>query len=143
MSKSRRKAREVAFKALYLSDVAGKAPAEACQDALEGLDLDQPLIEYIHRVVEGVHAHQDEIDDIIGRHSSSFALDRLAVVDRALLRLAIYEILFEREIPPAVSINEAVELAKKFSTEQSGSFVNGVLGGFVKEANLETHGQRN
>lgn len=87
-----------------------------------------PISAYSRLLVEGVLAHQDEIDGLISKHAQGWTLPRLPAVDRALLRLAIYEIVYCVDIPDAVAIDEAVELAKSLSTDESPAFVNGVLG---------------
>lgn len=78
-------------------------------------------------LIRGVMAHRDRLDATIRQHTYNWDLHRMAVVDRNVLRLAVYEMLFREDIPPVVSINEAVDIAKKFSTEESGKFVNGIL----------------
>ena len=82
---------------------------------------------FSEKLIRGVLDHRDEIDVIIRRHTQNWELHRIAAVDRNILRLAIHEILHREDIPPVVSINEAIELAKQLSTEQSGRFVNGIL----------------
>lgn len=78
-------------------------------------------------LIRGTLEHRDEMDEIIKKHAKNWDLHRMAAVDRNILRLAIYEMLHREDIPPVVSINEAVDIAKKFSTEDSGKFVNGIL----------------
>ncbi len=78
-------------------------------------------------LIRGALEHRDEVDAIIKKHAKNWELHRIAVVDRNILRLAIYEMLHREDIPPIVSINEAVDIAKKFSTQDSGKFVNGIL----------------
>jgi N utilization substance protein B len=78
-------------------------------------------------LIRGVLGHQDQIDSMITKYAKNWDLRRMAVVDRNVLRLAIYEMFHRDDIPPVVSINEAVDIAKKFSTEESGKFVNGIL----------------
>ena len=78
-------------------------------------------------LIHGVIEHRQELDDTIIKYAQNWDLKRMAIVDRNILRLAIYEMLFRQDIPPVVSINEAVDIAKKFSTEESGKFVNGLL----------------
>ena len=78
-------------------------------------------------LIQGALAHKAEADDVIQKFTKNWELHRIAAVDRTILRLAIYEMMHRDDIPPVVSINEAVDLAKKFSTEQSGKFVNGIL----------------
>jgi N utilization substance protein B len=78
-------------------------------------------------LIRGTLEHRDEADDLIRKHTRNWELHRIAAVDRNILRLAIYEMLHREDIPPVVSINEAVDIAKKFSTQDSGKFVNGIL----------------
>jgi N utilization substance protein B len=78
-------------------------------------------------LIRGTLQHRDEIDAIIRKHAKNWELHRIAAVDRNILRLALYEMLYRDDIPPVVSINEAVDIAKKFSTQDSGKFVNGIL----------------
>ena len=78
-------------------------------------------------LIRGTLEHRDEADDVIKKHAKNWELHRIAAVDRNILRLAIYEMLHRDDIPPVVSINEAVDIAKKFSTQDSGKFVNGIL----------------
>lgn len=78
-------------------------------------------------LIRGTIAHREEIDGVIARHVRNWSMDRLATVDRNVLRLAVFEMLHRQDIPPVVSINEAVDIAKKFSTHDSGKFVNGIL----------------
>jgi N utilization substance protein B len=89
---------------------------------------------YAERIVQGVQAHQADIDALIVEHSDRWAIQRMPVIDRNLLRMGLYELLWEEEVPVAVAINEAVELAKALSTDDSGRFVNGVLGRIAEEA---------
>jgi len=87
---------------------------------------------FIFKLSEGVAAHLEEIDKIIAEHATEWPVDQITLVDRNVLRLGIYELLFLREVPPKVAINEAVELAKTFGGESSGKFLNGVLGTLYK-----------
>ncbi len=89
---------------------------------------------YAREIVDGVTDHRDEIDELIMSYAQGWTLDRMPNVDRALLRLAAWEILFNAEVPAAVAIDEAVELAKEYSTEDSSRFVNGVLGRIADHA---------
>jgi len=82
---------------------------------------------FAESLIRGTVAHMAEIDALIKKHAKNWELHRIATVDRNILRLAIYEMLYREDIPPVVSINEAIEIAKKYSTEDSGKFVNGIL----------------
>lgn len=89
---------------------------------------------YAREIVDGVTDHRDHIDELIMSYAQGWTLERMPHVDRALLRLASWEILFNAEVPAAVAIDEAVELAKEYSTDDSGRFVNGVLGKIADHA---------
>ena len=89
---------------------------------------------YAREIVDGVTDHQDEIDELIVSYAQGWTIDRMPHVDRALLRIASWEILFNGEVPAAVAIDEAIELAKEYSTEDSSRFVNGVLGKIADHA---------
>ena len=124
--------REIAMKRLYAETVGG---TDSLSDALEqsGRDAfsDEDAL-FSDRLYEGVHAHLDEIDKEIEAHANDWSLGRIAKVDLSILRIAVYELLHERAIPVAVSVNEAVELAKEFGGEKSPGFINGVLGAIAK-----------
>ena len=85
-------------------------------------------------LAEGVLANQTDIDERIRKYTANYDLHRIAAVDRNILRIAVYEMLFCRDVPPVVSINEAIEIAKRFGSEESGRFVNGVLATAAHEA---------
>lgn len=134
----RRKGRELALKTLFQIDVGG-LPARY---VLEVTPLEHPaepeVWDFARQLVLGVLKHLDEIDAILSGLMEGWSLDRLASVDRLLLRMALYEMMHMPETPPAVVINEAVELAKAYSTEDSGRFVNGVLGAFLRRRREES-----
>jgi len=92
-----------------------------------------PPDEYAVHLMRGLEAHADVVDDLLRRYSEHWALERMPAVDRALLRLAAYELGWESEMPTAVVINEAVEMAKQYSTKDSGRFVNGLLSRIAEE----------
>jgi N utilization substance protein B len=129
---TRREARELALRMLFQLDV-GKQPVdEVVEAALAQSHLDQKNQEFSEDLVKGALAHQAEIDGRLTVLATDWALDRQAAVDRNILRLAAYEMLFRPDSPVAAVVNEAVELAKKYSTAESGRFVNGVLGGLAR-----------
>ena len=88
---------------------------------------DLAIREFVDPLIRGTLEHRDEADEVIKKHANNWELHRIAAVDRNILRLAIFEMLHRDDIPPVVSINEAVDIAKKFSTQDSGKFVNGIL----------------
>ena len=124
----RRVAREAALSLLYSSDITDSDVAEVIESGSYPAD-NLVLSEYAEQLVLGAVAHCDEIDERLASTSENWAVDRMPVVDRAILRLAPYEMIFVDEVPVSVAINEAVELAKAYGGEdESSRFVNGVLG---------------
>lgn len=120
---NRRTAREKAMQILFQLDINDSSTAEAIEDFL-GTDKSD---EFLTTLVEGVTEYTVAIDDIIKKHLENWTIDRIASVEKTILRISIYEINYLDDIPISVSINEAVELAKKYGDEMSGKFVNGVL----------------
>ena len=135
--KSRRAVRELALNVLYQVDIAKIPPQEALETALESTGLEEGAAEFAVTLVNGTLENLKSIDEEIARLSVGWDLHRQPAVDRNILRMAIYEIRFLDSIPASVSINEAVDLAKKFSTEESGRFVNGVLGTLVRQSGMD------
>lgn len=133
MAKSRRRAREAALRALYQCDVGQSSIRDALFDVLDTTELAADLKAYAKSTVRGIDEHRDEIDAAIKKHLIDWEIDRIAVVDRSLMRIACYEFLYVPTMPPAVTLNEAIELAKKYSTAESGKFVNGVLGNILRD----------
>jgi transcription antitermination protein NusB len=128
----RRDARRTAVTILYQADLTGRTPLEVLQER-RSLGEAASLSGFAEDLVVGVTEHLDEIDRLIGEHAEGWTVSRLASVDRTLLRLACYEILYREDVPAAVAVDEAVHAAKELSTEDSGRFVNGVLGKIVRE----------
>ncbi|MGQ9496585.1 MAG: transcription antitermination factor NusB [Thermoanaerobaculaceae bacterium] len=127
----RRRGRELALQMLYQHELSGSTPEEMAS-RFEELEQAPPQSrEFALSLVRGVLEHWDEIDQRVSSQAEHWRLERMATVDRNILRLALYELLFEPDTPPAVVIDEAVELAKRFGSEHSGPFVNGVLDGFL------------
>ena len=134
-SGSRRRSRILAFQVLFESEQHEQLVSEALEHRLEDSDLDPSARTFARELVEGVEEHRTAIDEVISTHAPAFPLSEMAPVDRNVLRLAIYEVLFDnRRAPLRVAINEAVEIAKGYGSESSGRFVNGVLGAVALEA---------
>lgn len=125
-------ARERALQCLYQFDLGSHPGTDATSLVWEHFHPEERPSAYFYRLVQGVRTHQEELDAYISRFSQHWRLERLAAVDRAILRLALFELLYCPEIPPKVAINEAVELGKRFGAEQSGAFINGILDSFLK-----------
>jgi len=143
MKKTRRAARELALNVLYQWDSAGVPFEEALETATEFSDLSglrrrdpalaDQAIEYARVLATGVRNKISELDSHIDRLAEGWPIERQPAVDRNILRIALYEIIYVDSVPPIVAVDEAVELAKKYSTAESGKFVNGVLAGFLRE----------
>lgn len=125
-------ARERALECLYHLEVGGHHGDEAAVHFWEHFYPEEKPGAYFYRLVNGVRAHQEELDAYISRFSQHWRLERMAAVDRVILRLAIFELLHCPEVPPKVAVNEAVELGKRFGAENSGAFINGILDSFLK-----------
>ena len=124
---SRRKSREFAMQFLYCLELNHQNP-QAALDGFWGMNpTDGTCREFAESLITGTLENHDEIGSVIDKFAINWDLERIALVDRNILRIAIYEMLFRDDIPPVVSINEAVDIAKKFSTSESGKFVNGIL----------------
>ena len=124
---ARSKARKRAVDVLYEADLRGADPVTLLADRVGSTDV-PPVNDYTIVLVEGVTAHRARIDDLISEHAEGWTLNRMPAVDRAVLRIGLYELLWASDVPDAVAIDEAVELAKGLSTDDSPRFVNGVLG---------------
>ena len=161
----RRKAREMAVQMLYQSDLGGASWREVVSsfDPIEvfavnreevgerpgGLQPPRPAVArgegvtvleeaftYARRLVQGALDHREEIDGLIRQQAENWRLERMPAVDRNILRLAVYELLFEAEVPKLVVVDEAIELAKKYGSERSSQFINGLLDGLIKSLPL-------
>ncbi len=128
VASTRHQARTLALQILYEVDVAQHPGAEVLSRYMEDLSLPQPVRRYVERLITGVESDQEKIDSQIAAAAPAFPVSQLPVVDRNILRIAIYELMNERDVPLKAAINEAVELAKRFGGEKSRAFVNGVLG---------------
>jgi N utilization substance protein B len=128
---TRRAARERALELAYECEQRGLSAAQLLAELPVEPD------EYASRLVAGVDAHRDEIDALIRKYSEHWALERMPVIDRALLRIGTYELGWVPETPTAVAITEAVELAKEYSTKDSGRFVNGLLARITEDVRSE------
>ena len=123
----RRKAREIALQVLYQIDVLRIEPREAIELFWVHFNAPAEARGFATELVGGTWAHREEIDQLISTCSENWSLERMARVDRNILRLAVYELLHGQGIPPKVALNEAIDLGKEFGSENSGSFVNGIL----------------
>jgi len=131
---ARKTAREVAMKLIYEERMGGEGRSQTI-DGLMDVSLDADDHIYIQDIVEGVSTREAEMDALIEKHLVDWSMERVSRVDASILRLAVYEILYREDIPAAVSINEAVEMAHTYSTPEAAALINGVLGGIVRSPN--------
>jgi N utilization substance protein B len=136
-STSRRHARELALQALYGAQVGKRAPDEMLTETLARVD-DSETRAFVRDLVLGTLEHAEESDALVAPLLEGWTLDRLPTIDRIVLRTATFELRHRKETEPAIVLNEAVELAKKFSTEDSGRYVNGVLGRLLERMSAAT-----
>jgi len=126
-------AREIAMKMLYAASCGGE---ESMNEVLEQSEQADTLSgadkTFLENLVSGVRERQEELDAIVGQYAQGWALNRLARVDLTILRMAVYEILYMPEVPVGASINEAVELSKRFCEDKSSGFINGILGSVAR-----------
>ncbi len=129
--KVRHRARIVALQALFEADCTHHHLSVALARRLEDVMLPEAGVSFARELVAGVEAHREQLDGLIGQYAPEWPVDQIAIIDRNVLRLAIFEVLMRDDTPVKVAINEAVELAKEFGSDSSGRFVNGVLGSLV------------
>ena len=125
--KKRTRARELALQFLYQLDLLGADRLDDLTGFLKLEESDSQTCRFARRIVEGTQEHRSSIDEVIQGIAQNWQISRMAVIDRNVLRLATYELLYCEDIPPKVAINEAIELGKRYSTANSGAFINGIL----------------
>ena len=125
--KKRTRARELALQFLYQVDLLGDDKLGDLAEFLRQEERDAETCRFAKRLVNGTHAARSDIDDEIQQVAQNWQISRMAVIDRNVLRLAAYELVYCDDIPPKVAINEAIELGKRYSTSNSGAFINGIL----------------
>jgi len=126
--KTRRRARRVTLETLYEYDIANHSPGEVLQHRLQDQPLESSGVEFASYLIHGVIEHHVDMDKLITRYAPEWPLEQMAVIDRNILRIAIFEFLVDGETPVKVAINEAVELAKTYGSDSAPRFINGVLG---------------
>jgi N utilization substance protein B len=124
---NRRRSRELAMQVLFQMEINGDDSREAVELFCRHFEVSKNAKPFFLRLVDGVKARRDELDRLIERFSDNWKISRMSGVDRNLMRVAVYELLYCDDIPPKVSINEAIDIGKRFGTEQSSAFVNGIL----------------
>lgn len=124
---NRRRSRELAMQVLFQMEMNGDDSPEAVELFCKHFEVSKNAKPFFLRLVDGVKACRDELDRLIVRFSDNWKISRMSGVDRNLMRVAVYELLYCDDIPPKVSINEAIDIGKRFGTEHSSAFVNGIL----------------
>ncbi|MDZ7263494.1 MAG: transcription antitermination factor NusB [candidate division KSB1 bacterium] len=133
MKKARRRGRELALHALYAYELSQNPVEQVIADIIRA-EADSDFIkQFAEQLVDKAIGHADELDALIKRWSHNWEFDRIAIIDKLILRIAISEFLHFEDIPPKVSIDEAIEIAKKYSTEKSGKFINGILDAILSD----------
>jgi len=137
--RKRTKSREIALQILYAWEIT-KESVEECRRKFweNNKSVEKSVVEFADFIIFGVEANQEKVDMIITRCATNWKLERMATIDRNVLRIASFELLFAPEIPPKVAINEAIEMAKKYGDKDSGKFVNGILDKIKKDEVDET-----
>jgi N utilization substance protein B len=133
--KPRTRARSIALQALYEIDITGHPPEVVIAERLSETPLEDNLGDFARKIVFGIQPIVNELDQIIARHAPEWPLDQVAVIDRNIMRIALWEIAVSNQTPLKVAINEAVELGKIFGSESTPRFVNGVLGSLALHYN--------
>lgn len=129
----RRRSRESALQVLYQWDITQQDARKGLVHFKEHFSLKEESDPFLDLIVQGVLTHCQEIDRLIEQYSEHWRLGRMAPIDRTILRIAIFELLYCEEIPPKVTLNEAVDLGKQFGSDESGSFINGILDRILNE----------
>ncbi len=124
---TRRTSREQALQALFYMDIHRDSVEDPVGLFCDNFTRNRPTEPFFHRLIDGVRENRETIDTVIERYSSNWKLSRMPCVDRNILRIAVFELIFCADIPPKVSINEAIDVGKRFGTEESGAFINGIL----------------
>ncbi|HYB20028.1 MAG TPA: transcription antitermination factor NusB [Thermodesulfobacteriota bacterium] len=127
MMSVRRRAREIALQVLYQLDISQEDPEQALSVYFENFRPSEKAREFCQRLIEGVYQNREEIDRLIEENAENWTLKRMTVVDRNILRVATFELTHCSDIPFKASLNEAIELAKKYGADDSGAFINGIL----------------
>lgn len=133
---SKRPARVFAMQLLYSMEITGGTPGQCLAGVIDSLQPSPEMQDYGMRLVDQVLAHREELERLLREFSEGWDLERMAVLDRTLMQVALIELLYCGEIPAKVAIQEAVQIANKYSTADSGGFVNGILDRFAKTRNI-------
>ena len=132
----RRSARELALKFLYQAEFNTDRPGSELDPFFERANVSEEIQNFTQALIKKLFFHEKEVNDLLKKISANWAPDRMAVIDKNILRLGICELLFDSATPPKVVINEAVEIAKKFGTEESPDFINGILDKIFRDSKV-------
>ena len=132
----RRAARELALKFLYQSEFNSDSPDSELSPFFKRANVSEEIQNFTQALIKKLLIHEKEVDELLKKISANWAPDRMAVIDKNILRLGICELLFDATTPPKVVINEAVEIAKKFGTEESSDFINGILDKIFRDSKV-------
>ena len=132
----RRSARELALKFFYQAEFNSDSPDSELDPFLERANVSEEIQNFTQTLIKNLLIHEKEVDELLKKISANWAPDRMAVIDKNILRLGICELLFDSKTPPKVVINEAVEIAKKFGTEESPDFINGILDKIYRDSKV-------
>jgi N utilization substance protein B len=130
---TRRNSRELALQALYQGELAGETGLLDFEEFCVHFQVNKKAMPYAKKLLQGVQGKREEINQRISRYAENWRLERMSVIDRNILRLAVFELHYQDDVPTSVAINEAVEIAKRYSTDDSGSFINGVLDAMARD----------
>ena len=131
--RNRTKSREYALQMLYQADIRRTGQAQILEEFWQDQETTEDVKAFANQLFEGTLTRLVEIDPLISRHADNWDMKRMAVIDRNILRLGVFELMHVEDVPPKVCINEAVELAKRFGDEESGKFINGILDAIHKK----------
>ncbi len=134
---TRRRGREILLQLLYQVDFAAVTPETALGIYESNFNKNRGSWDFASEMFKGILENLNEIDAVIGQHSEHWKLGRMAAIDRNILRLAVYELLYRDDIPSRATLNEAIELGKKFGSEESGAFINGILDKIYKTSDRQ------
>ena len=130
---TRRKSRELALQALFQGELAGQNGLLDFEEFCAHFQVNKKAIPYAKKLLDGVQEKADMVNQLISKYAENWRLERMSLIDRNILRLAVYEVHYQDDVPISVAINEAVEIAKRYSTDDSGPFINGILDALAKE----------
>ena len=133
--KPRTRARSVALQALYEIDLVGHPPGDVIRHRLAEAQFEDKLAEFVRRIVVGVYGLSGELDKFIAEHAPDWPIDQVAIIDRNIIRIALWEFAVTHETPVKVAINEAIEIAKRYGSDSTPRFINGVLGSSAARQN--------